>query len=93
MTHVDFSLIFKITIGTIVSYLFYRWKKVEEKVDKSLTEEQVRQLIRDSTLDENKVRQIVEDKIKPVENTANDVREDVRRLHNKIDRLIERSQG
>lgn len=93
MTHVDFSLVFKIVIGTVVSYLYYRFKKIEEKAEKSLSEEEVRKIIEDKTLSEAKVRQIIEDKIKPVENTANDVREDIHRLHNKIDRLIERSQG
>lgn len=73
---VELNYIFKSVVGVVIGYIMWKFKKIETKVDKSL--------------DEQEVRQIIDDKIEPMKVMQKEVKEDLNRIEAKLDRLIER---
>jgi Tfp pilus assembly protein PilO len=67
---------FKFIIGSIIGYLMYKFKRLEEKAEQSLNEQEARQLI--------------QDKMEPLQVRIEELKEDSRRMESKIDRIIEK---
>jgi Tfp pilus assembly protein PilO len=67
---------FKFIIGSIIGYLMYKFKRLEEKSEQSLNEQEARQLI--------------QDKMEPLQVRIEELKEDSRRMESKIDRIIEK---
>ena len=67
---------FKFIVGSIVGYIMYKFKRLEERTEKCIDSDQARQLIKD--------------KMEPLEVRIEELKEDTRRMESKIDRLIEK---
>lgn len=75
---------FKVVFTAVIGYLMWKFKRLEAKVEASV--------------DEPKVRQIIDDKLEVLKAGHVDLKEDltivrgdVKGLHDKLDRLIEKS--
>jgi hypothetical protein len=73
---VEFDYIFKAAVSTVVGYIVWKFKKVEEKADESLNEQEI--------------RQIIDDKTEPMKVMQAEIKEDLNRIEGKLDRLVER---
>lgn len=76
MLELELNYIFKSVVGVALGYVIWKFKKVETKVEQSL--------------DEQEIRQIIDDKLEPMKVMHKEVKEDLNRIENKLDRLIER---
>ena len=70
---VEFSQLFKPIITTLLGYVLWRFKKMDSKIDK--------------TLDETEIRQLIEDKSEPVKVLQKEIKEDLNRIEKKMDKL------
>lgn len=75
-TIMTLEALFKIVMGSIIGYFMYKFKRLEEKAEQSITHAEVRELIKD--------------KMEPLEVRIEELKEDTRRIESKIDRIIEK---
>jgi len=68
-------IISNVVVGLLFGYFVYNMKKIEGKADKAI--------------DEVKARQLIADKIEPLKVTEEDIKADLERLEEKIDKLID----
>jgi len=61
-------------ISVLFGYFIYNMRKIEAKADQAINEA--------------KTRQIIEDKLAPLKVQEADLKEDIRRLEDKIDKLL-----
>lgn len=61
-------------IAGAVAYLWYRFRSIENKVDRSITKEEVKEMIGD--------------KVKHIEYIINDINNDVKRMDYKLDKVL-----
>lgn len=73
----EIGIVFKAAVGSAIGYVMWKFKRIEHKVDESL--------------DEQEIRQIIKDKLVPGRIVQGEIKEDLRRIEQKLDRLIERS--
>lgn len=71
------ELLFKLVFGSLVGYLMFRFKRIEEKAEKSMTR--------------NDVKELVADKLAPIEVKLRDVKDDLHKIDSKLDKLIDRN--
>ena len=69
----EFATISNSLVGLAFGYVMWKFKKIENKTDK--------------TLEEDKVRQLIEDKAEPVKVLQKEIKEDLERIERKMDKL------
>lgn len=67
---------FKFIIGTVIGYIMYKFKRLEEKAERSVDAAQARQLI--------------DDKIEPLRVKVENLDDRLDRMEGKIDRIIDK---
>lgn len=61
-------------IAGLVAYLWYRFRRIDKKIEESVSREEVKEMI--------------EDKVKHIEFMINDINSDVKRMDYKLDKVL-----
>jgi membrane protein implicated in regulation of membrane protease activity len=61
-------------VAGVVAYLWYRFRRIDKKIEESVSREEVKEMI--------------EDKVKHIEFMINDINSDVKRMDYKLDKVL-----
>lgn len=61
-------------VAGVVAYLWYRFRRIDKKIEESVSREEVKEMI--------------EDKVKHIEFMINDINSDVKRIDYKLDKVL-----
>ena len=70
-------------VGGIIGYLFWRIKKMEDRLEKAMSKEDIKELIKDKL---EPVKVLIEEQSKDIKEQKQDIKD----MDKKLDRLLER---